>query len=236
MKRHVTQVLGYGLAGLVGISFMLGTALADASSASPTGSGSKAGQGASEQSKKQGKAATDLTEGEQAVPDEYSTTPVRQGALQEVKDSKWLNKTVTNQQGEKLGTIKKVLKDQKTQDIEYVFMEIAGARHARPVQWSQIQQQGDKLTMKATKDELLPSVSREDVKDMSPDLAAYMDEIEDVRDDPKPKVGDDPARATDRPVPSTGTMGEQRAAGDLGPRGAPAGEAPQFEGEGSKNR
>src|SRR5262249_18060123 len=66
---------------------------------------------------------TDLTGGQQGVPDEYASEPVPQGRLKEVTDSKWLNQPVTNPQGEKLGTIKKVLKDEKTQTVEYVFLE-----------------------------------------------------------------------------------------------------------------
>ena len=132
---------------------------------------------------------TDLTGGQQGIPDEYSTTPVRQGSLKEVTDSKWLNQPVTNKQGEKLGTIKKVLKDEKTENIEYVFFEVADSRYARPMPWSKFQQNGDKLVLNATKQELLPEVNRSEVKDMSPDLAMFMDEIEQKRAEPKPFVG-----------------------------------------------
>lgn len=179
---------------------------------------------------------TDLTEGGKGVPDEYSTTPVRQGSLKEVTDSKWLNQQVTNKQGEKLGIVKKVLKDEKTQDVEYVFLEIAGERYAKPMRWSQFQQQGDKLTLNMTKDDLLPSVARDDTKDISPDLAMFMDEIEQKRSEPKPEVGPGDGRGTNRPAPSSGPMGEDRTSGNLGPRAAPPGQAPQFEGEGQKRQ
>ena len=48
---------------------------------------------------------TDLTGGQTGVPEEYSTTPVRQGKLIDKPDSEWLNKTVQNQKGEELGKI-----------------------------------------------------------------------------------------------------------------------------------
>lgn len=177
---------------------------------------------------------TDLTEGGKGVPDEYSTTPVRQGSLREVKDSQWLNQSVTNKQGEQLGKVTKVLKDEKTQDIEYVFLEVADSRQARPMRWSQFQQQGDKLMLNVKKDDLLPSIDRTDTKDMSPDLAMFMEEIEEKRSEPKPQVGAGDGRGTNRPAPSTGPMGEDKAAGNLGPRGASPGQAPGFEGEGQK--
>lgn len=177
---------------------------------------------------------TDLTGGQKGIPDEYATTPVRQGSLKDVTDSKWLNKSVTNKQGETLGKVTKVLKDEKTQDIEYVFMEIAGSRQAKPMRFSQFQQQGDKLVLNMKKDDLLPSIDRTDTKDMSPDLAMFMDEIEQKRSEPKPQIGPGDGRGTNRPAPSTGDMGEDKTSGNLGPRAAPPGQAPQFEGDAKK--
>jgi sporulation protein YlmC with PRC-barrel domain len=179
---------------------------------------------------------TDLTEGKKTIPDEYATTPVRQGHLKDVTDSKWLNKSVTNKQGETLGKVTKVLKDEKTQDIEYVFLEIADSHQARPLRFSQFQQQGDKLVLNMKKDDLLPSVDRTDTKDISPDLAMFMEEIEQKRSEQKPQVGPGDGRGTNRPAPSAGDSGEDRAAGQLGPRGAPPGQAPQLEGEAEKKK
>jgi hypothetical protein len=201
--------------------------LADSSNASSNVGGNMPSQGAVPHDKQ-----TDLTGGQKGIPDEYATTPVRQGSLKEVTDSKWLNKEVTNKQGEKLGKITKVLKDEKTQKEEYVFMEIAGTREARPLPVAKFQESGDKITMNAKKDDLLPSVNRTDTKDMSPDLAMYMEEVEQKRGEQKPKSG--APLGTDRPVPSSGPMGEDKTQDNLGPRAAPPGQAPQFEGEGQK--
>jgi len=206
-------------------------AFADSSSGSSNAGGNMPSSERMPQDKR-----TDLTEGGKGVPDEYSTTPVRQGSLKEVTDSKWLNHQVTNNQGEKLGTVKKVLRDEKTQDVEYVFMEIAGERYAKPMRWSLFQQQGDKLVLNAKKDDLLPSIGRDDTKDMSPDLAMFMDEIEQKRSESKPQIGPGDGRGTNRPTPSAGPMGEDRTSGNLGPRAAPPGQAPQFEGEGQKHK
>src|SRR5918995_465146 len=92
-------------------------------SAEPTGSSTIAGGSTPSPEKIPQDKRTDLTGGQQGVPDEYATTPVRQGKLKEVTDSKLLNQTVTNPQGEKLGKITKVLKDEKTENIEYVMFQ-----------------------------------------------------------------------------------------------------------------
>lgn len=177
---------------------------------------------------------TDLTGGQQGIPDEYANTPVRQGSLTEVKDNKWLNQSVTNKQGEKVGKVTKLLRDEKTQKIEYAIIEIRDSHHARPMLWSRFEERGDKLVLNATKEELLPSVSAKGSKDMSPDLSLFMNEIEKKREEHKPKVGSGDGRGTNLPVPSTGESGEDKAAGGLGPRGAPSGDAPGYEGEGRK--
>ncbi len=177
---------------------------------------------------------TDLTGGEKGVPDEYATTPVRQGALKEVTDSKWLNKAVTNKQGEELGKIGKLMKDEKTQDIEYAFLILEGGQYGRPLRWDLFQEQGDKLVLNMKKSELMPSSIRTSPEDKSPDIAMFQDEIDRVRSEPKPQVGPGDGRGTNRPDPSAGTMGEDKAAGNLGPRAEPPGRAPGFEGEGQK--
>ena len=122
---------------------------------------------------------------------------MRQGKLREVTDSKWLNHAVVNQQGENIGKITKVLKDEKTENIEYVMFQIKDVQSSRPFPWAKFQEKGDKLVLNMTKEELQPVLSQKDAKDMSPDLAMFMDEIE-VRplwvsphDQDVPGAGDD---------------------------------------------
>jgi hypothetical protein len=177
---------------------------------------------------------TDLTGGEKGIPDEYETTPVRQGPLKEVTDNKWLNKTVTNKQGEELGKIGKLMMDEKTQDIEYAFLILEGGQYGRPLRWDLFQEQGDKLVLNSKKSDLMPSSIRTTPQDKSPDIAMFQDEIDRVRSEPKPQVGPGDGRGTNRPAPSAGPMGEDKAAGNLGTRGAPSTQAPGFEGEGQK--
>lgn len=198
--------------------------------AEPTGSSTMGGGGMPSPEKIPHDKQTDLTPGQAGVPEEYATTPVRQGKLKEVTDSKWLNQPVTNAQGEKLGKITKVLKDEQTQNIEYVMFQLSDAQAARPLPWSKFQEKGDKLVLNATKEELLPSVSSKDAKDMSPDLAMFMDEIEQKRDEPKSTAGEakpgDPGSLS-----GAATMGEDASGMH---RSAPATPAPGFKHEGEK--
>jgi hypothetical protein len=175
---------------------------------------------------------TDLTGGQSGVPDEYSTTPVRQGKLKEVTDSKWLNHPVVNQQGEDVGKITKVLKDEKTQDIEYVMFQLNDVKSARPLPWSKFREKGDQLVLTMKKEELQPALSQKDVKDMSPDLAMFMDEIEQKREEPK---GAGSMRPPGEPQSFSGasTLGEDQAASRPA---VPPPSAPGFEKEGAKGQ
>ncbi|HEY6084974.1 MAG TPA: PRC-barrel domain-containing protein [Nitrospira sp.] len=224
MKNHMI-VIGAMTLILAGT----GPAVADSSNAS-----SNVGGGMPSPDRIPHDKQTDLTKGQGPIPDEYATEAVQRGSLKDVPDSKWLNQSVSNKQGQKLGTIKKVMRDDKTQKIEFVFFEVADSRYARPMRWSQFEQQGDKLVLNATREELLPSLSRADVKDMSPDLAMYMDDIESKREESKPFVGPGDGRGTNRVAPSSGPMGEDKAAGNLGDRGGPPGQAPGFKDEAHK--
>jgi PRC-barrel domain len=206
--------------------------------AEPTGSSTIAGGNMPSPDKVPQDKHTDLTGGQQGVPDEYATTPVRQGKLKEVTDSKWLNQAVTNPQGEKLGKITKVLKDEKTQNIEYVMFQLTDAQSARPLPWSKFQEKGDKLVLNATKEELRPNVSSKDAKDMSPDLAMFMDEIEQKRSEPKAAAGGG-SGGHERPSGDPGSLsgaathGEEQVGSH---RAAPPTPAPQLENDAQKGK
>jgi sporulation protein YlmC with PRC-barrel domain len=200
--------------------------------AEPTGSSTMAGGDVPSSDKIPQDKRTDLTGGQQGIPDEYATTPVRQGKLREVTDSKWLNQPVISAKGEELGKITKVLKDEKTQDIEYVMVQAKDAQASRPLPWHRFQEKGDKLVVNATKEELLPPVSAKDAKDMSPDLALFMEEIEQKRNEPKGSGG---MRPPGEPQTFSGatTLGEDEAASRPA---TPRPSAPSFENEAGKGK
>ncbi|HEX2056047.1 MAG TPA: PRC-barrel domain-containing protein [Nitrospiraceae bacterium] len=172
----------------------------------------------------------DMTGGQSGVPAHYDVVPVRHGLLQDEKGSH-LDQEVKNPQGETLGTIEKLLKDPKTGKIEYAVLEVADTKFQLPLQWSLFKQQGDKLTLKATKEELRTPVNSSVAKDNSPEISQYMNEINRARSAPKAGGGLGIDDETNRPA-SAGSMGEEKAGGG-GPSGTPSlpqsGQAPQFE-------
>jgi hypothetical protein len=175
------------------------------------------------------KSAVDMTSGKGGIPEHYDVVPVRRGQLHDEKGG-MLDQTVKNPQGETLGTIEKLLKDQKTGKIEYAVLEIAESKYQLPLQWSQFKQQGGNLILKATKADLTPGGTSSMAKDMSPEISHYMEEINKVRE--APKAGGSGLGVTNQPA-SAGSMGEENVGGG-GPSGTralpPQGQAPGHEG------
>ena len=172
---------------------------------------------------------TDLTPGGQGVPEEYSTTPVRQGKLREVTDSKWLGKPAHGQQGEVVGTIKQVLKDQKTDQIEYILLLPKDAKTPIPLRWAQFNEKQDQLQLKMNKEELKTALNPTSAKDRSPDLEEYMSQIDQVRSAPKASTGSGSATSS----PAVGPHGEvdTTKGGPGGFQALPEGKAPGLEGD-----
>ena len=80
MKKH-TMCLVVAASLLL---LMHGPVFADGTNTSPT-----VGGGMPSPDKVPKDKRTDLTGGQKGIPDEYANTPVRQGSLTEVQDSKW---------------------------------------------------------------------------------------------------------------------------------------------------
>jgi hypothetical protein len=176
------------------------------------------------------KRSMDMTGGKAGVPENYDVVPVRQGELKDEKGG-MLDHQVINPQGEKLGTIEKLMMDKKTGKIEYAVLELADTKYHLPLQWSLFKQQGDKLVLKATKSDLQPDVNSNLTKDHSPEISQYMKEMNSVRQNPT--GGQTGIGITDQPA-GVGSMGEDKAGGGgaAGTRALPPqGKAPQLEGD-----
>lgn len=132
--------------------------------------------------------ATDMTDRQGDLQGKYDVVAVRRGELIDEKGGH-LDQVVRNKKGETLGSIKKLLKDVKTGKIEYVVLEVVDTKYQLPLQWSQIYQESGKLILHASKSDLDPTNSPVYSKNLSPDLSHYMNEINQVRDHPKPKSG-----------------------------------------------
>lgn len=86
--------------------------------------------------------------------------------------------------------------------------------------------------MNASKNDLYPIARSVYSKDMSPEVSQYMNGINKVRKQPKPKGGDPNAGGTDRPGIAVGPPGqdiEEGGAGPIMPRALPPGGAPGYE-------
>ncbi|MGE0645984.1 MAG: hypothetical protein AB7P24_20210 [Nitrospira sp.] len=159
----------------------------------------------------------------------YDVVPVRRGELKDAKGGA-LDQVVKNKRGETLGTIEKLLKDSKTGKTEYAVLELKDTKERLPLQWSQFKQEQGKLTLNASRKDLYPIAGSTYSKDLSPEISEYMDEINVLRSQPKPKSGQ---KGGDASAPSgTGPMGESSVGGG-GPSGTnplPPGQAPGYEG------
>ncbi len=173
---------------------------------------------------------TDLTGGQQGVPEGYADTPVRQGKLVEARDSKYADALVHNAQGEAIGKIKELLKDTQTNEIEYAVFVPNDSKRPIPLRWSQFQTKNDKLQLTLKKEDYQNVVRMNSSKDQSPDLKEYMDQINQVRSAPTtPGTSGIPGQ---KGPDATGSMGEESVGGGgmSGTSGLPPGKAPGFEG------
>jgi sporulation protein YlmC with PRC-barrel domain len=191
--------------------------------------GKGAGTGAPTEPHKTDK-QSDLTGGKQGIPEEYADTPVRQGQLVEVKDSKYLNAPVYSTSGQEIGKIQQVMKDTKTGDIEYVVFVSNDSKRPQPIRWSLFQTKGDKLQLTLKKEEIQNAVPMSSSKDKSPDLQEYKDKMGQVQ--AAPTAPGNPGIPGQKGPDATGSMGEDTVGGGgpSGTSGLPPGKAPGFEG------
>lgn len=160
--------------------------------------------------------ATDMTGGQEGIVGKYDVMAVRRGDLVDEK-GRHLDQVVKNKKGETLGTIEKLLKDTKTGKIEYAVLELAETKHQLPLQWTQFKHEGDHLILNASKKDLSPATSS---KDMSPEVSQYMDKINKLRSEQKPKTGG----------PGAPGLPMDRSDG-FGSSATPPGPAPGYEGK-----
>ena len=222
MTRHLAIY-----AGTIALLLSAGTpAFSEPTGSSTIGSGSTSPSGGVHPDKK-----TDLTGGKSGIPEEYADTPVRQGKLEEVKDSKYLNASVFSTSGEEIGKIQQVMKDQTTGDIEYVMFVSNESKRAQPLRWSLFKTKGDKLQLTLKKEELQNAVPMSSSKDKSPDLQEYKDKMGQVQ--AAPTTQGNPGIPGQKHPNAVGSMGEDTVGGGgaSGTSALPPGQkAAQFEG------
>ena len=147
-----------------------------------------------------------------------------------MKDSKYLNASVYGTNGEEIGKIQQVMKDEKTGDIEYVVFVSNESKRPQPIRWSQFKTKGDKLQLSLKKEEIQNALPMSSSKDKSPDLQEYKDKMGQVRE--APTVPGSAGVPGQKGPDATGSMGEESVGGGgpAGTSGLPSGKAPGFEG------
>ncbi len=209
--------------------------LAEEPPSSPRATGPSSGTGElALPGKQEHPAELDMTGASGFPPEEYSVTPVRQGKIESLDHHPLIGKPVMDLQGERVGTIQNLLADRETDKIEYAVILIEHtAHHLHPIPFAALEleraKDNDVLAMVDTnKYQIHPSVTLQDVKDLSPDAEQLVKKMELLRAREE-KV------ASERPIDrgAVGPMGESQAggAGPSGPAGPPAGPSPQFEQE-----
>jgi len=230
MKRYI---IAAGVSSVIVISSgFAGTIYAESANSSPillADSSTQGGRSGSMDSKPTDK-RTDLTGGQSGIPDDYAGTPVEQGKLKEVTDSKWLQQSVRGIQGDTVGQITRVFKDQTTGEIEYVVLMPSDSKTLVPLRWSQFQEKNDQLQLNMKKEDLTAVMNDPHAKDMSPDIQNRMNEIERLRS--QPKAGQSQGSATNSPA-AAGPIGESETShgGASGSQALPPGQAPGLEGD-----
>jgi sporulation protein YlmC with PRC-barrel domain len=234
MNRHIVYA---GLISVIITMVLVGAAFAGSSEGSaffvadsnPQGNASGSTGGVARPVDKQDK-GTDLTGGQPGIPNEYAGTPVQQGKLHEVTDSKWLQQPVHGKQGDIVGKIKQVFTDEKTGKIEYVILIPSESKTPVPLRWSQFEERNGQLQLKMKKEELKTVLNAPNTKDMSPDIQEHMNQIEGARS--QPKAGHGQGSATSSPA-AGGEHGESETSlgGAAGSQALPQGQAPGLEGD-----
>jgi hypothetical protein len=113
----------------------------------------------------------------------------------------------------------------------YGVVALPNKQRLVPIPWGDfhVNHETGRVVLHATKDQLQPVVSSDDIRDLSPDMKELMKEVQLAREDVEPSsegLGVTKRRSAGGPMgePQTGE------AGPSGPRALPPGEAPSYEG------
>ncbi|HKT33873.1 MAG TPA: PRC-barrel domain-containing protein [Nitrospira sp.] len=158
----------------------------------------------------------DMTGAGGSVPKEYTVIPVPVGELTTAENNVLLNKPVKDTQGHNIGTLEKLIMDTHSGRIEYAIVAIENGTHLHPVPWSAIQVKrngGPPTAMIDTAQfQLMPSLMRDDSKDLSPSVKQIVNEMQVLRDR-EPRKSQSREQIVKEPAGS-GPMGEDKAGGD----------------------
>ena len=175
-----------------------------------------------------------------SMPTDYAILPIPVGGFKTSGGNLLLYKPVQDLQGKKVGTLESLITDSHSGRVEYAVVAIEHGMHLHPVPWSAVHLKssgkGGGLTpvIDTSKFRLMPELTMDDSKDLSPNIKSIVKNMEALRDREAKKAGK-------RHVPgeeqrsTQGPHGEdQTGSGMSGFRDVPPGKAPSFEEEGKK--
>jgi len=160
----------------------------------------------------------DMTGAGGSMPKEYTVIPIPVGELTTTNSNLLLKKPVKDLQGNNIGTLENLIVDTHSGRIEYAIVAIENGTHLQPVPWSAIQvKRNGKDTPTATIDtskyQLMPSLMRDDSKDLSPSVKQIVKEMEVLRErEPQKSQARDRDLIVKEPAMG-GPMGEEKAGG-----------------------
>jgi hypothetical protein len=160
----------------------------------------------------------DMTGAGGTMPKEYTVVPVPVGELTTTNSNRLLGKSVKDLQGHEIGTLEKFIVDTHSGRIEYAVVAIEHGTHLHPVPWSAIQVKSDgkgapTATIDTSKYQLMPSVMRDDSRDLSPSIKQIVKEMQVLRDrEPRKSQARDRDLIVKEPAMG-GPMGEEKAGG-----------------------
>jgi len=159
----------------------------------------------------------DMTGAGGTMPREYTVVPVPAGELTTNTNHKLLSKPVKDLQGHSVGTLEKLVMDSHSGRIEYAVLAIENGTHLHPVPWSaiQVKRNGSGAPMAiidTSKYQIMPSLMREDSKDLSPSIQQIVNDMQVLRER-EPRKSQSRDQIVKEPVGS-GPMGEDKAGGD----------------------
>lgn len=160
----------------------------------------------------------DMTGAGGTMPKEYTVIPVPVGELTTTDKNELLSRPVKDLQGHNIGTLEKLIVDTHSNRIEYAVLAIEDGTHLHPVPWSAIQVKrngsGPPMAMIDTsKYQIMPSLMRDDSKDLSPSMKQIVKEMEVLRErEPRKSQSRDRDLIVKEPALG-GPMGEEKAGG-----------------------
>jgi sporulation protein YlmC with PRC-barrel domain len=160
----------------------------------------------------------DMTGAGGSMPKEYAVLPIPVGELTTTNSNVLLKKPVKDLQGNTVGTLENLIVDTHSGRIEYAIVAIEHGTHLHPVPWSAIQVKRDgkgapTATIDTSKYQIMPSVMRDDSRDLSPPIKEIVKEMQVLRDrEPRKSEARDRDLIVKEPAMG-GPMGEEKAGG-----------------------